>query len=63
MSQESDPDADETSDGKLKLPWFGAIKGFCLVPARGCITGYEDPSAVVVLTEGGELIVQVRGAA
>jgi hypothetical protein len=65
LQEGSDPDSEAPEapcgDSKLKLPWFGAIKGFCLVPDRGCLTGYEDPAAVVVLTEGGELIVQVRG--
>ena len=39
------------------LPWFGAVKGFALVPPEGSINEGDDPVAVIVLTEGGQLMV------
>ncbi|KAK9839762.1 hypothetical protein WJX84_009163, partial [Apatococcus fuscideae] len=39
------------------LPWFGAVKGFALVPPEGSINEDDDPVAVIVLTEGGQLMV------
>ena len=39
------------------LPWFGAVKGFALVPPEGSITEDDDPVAIIVLTEGGQLMV------
>ncbi|KAK9811618.1 hypothetical protein WJX72_007037 [[Myrmecia] bisecta] len=39
------------------LPWFGAIKGFSLVSPEGSILESDDPAAIIVLTEGGQLMV------
>ena len=39
------------------LPWFGAVKGFALVPPEGSINEDDDPVAIIVLTEGGQLMV------
>ncbi|GLC57475.1 hypothetical protein PLESTB_001231000 [Pleodorina starrii] len=40
-----------------KLPWFGHLIGFSLVVDGGCVTGYEAPSAVLQLVEGGQLVL------
>ena len=45
------------SDDIHTLPWFGAVKGFALVPPEGSITEDDDPVAIIVLTEGGQLMV------
>ncbi len=39
------------------LPWFGAIQGFALVPPEGALTPTAAPAAIIVLTEGGQLMV------
>lgn len=39
------------------LPWFGTIEGFALVPPEGSLIINDDPAAVIVLTEGGQLMV------
>lgn len=41
----------------VPLPWFGTVEGFALVPPEGALLASEDPVAVVVLTEGGQLMV------
>ena len=56
---------DSTSQGKAleevpaihPLPWFGTVEGFALVPPEGALVADEDPAAIVVLTEGGQLMV------
>jgi hypothetical protein len=40
-----------------KLPWFGSVLGHVLVPPQGALTGFEDPCALLVLQEGGEVVV------
>ncbi|KAL0036450.1 hypothetical protein WJX77_008242 [Trebouxia sp. C0004] len=39
------------------IPWFGAVQGWALVPPEASINEYDDPAAIVVLTEGGQLMV------
>ena len=39
------------------LPWYGVIKGFALVPQKGAIEAGSDPAAVLVLMEGGQLVL------
>ena len=39
------------------LPWFGTVEGYALVPPEGALTADEDPAAIIVLTEGGQLMV------
>ena len=39
------------------LPWFGTVEGYALVPPEGALTADEDPAAIVVLTEGGQMMV------
>ena len=39
------------------LPWYGVIKGFALVPQKGAIEAGTDPAAVLVLMEGGQLVL------
>ena len=39
------------------LPWFGTVEGYALVPPEGALMADEDPAAIVVLTEGGQLMV------
>eukprot|EP01025_Chloroclados_australasicus_P049712 TRINITY_DN567_c0_g1_i4.p1 TRINITY_DN567_c0_g1~~TRINITY_DN567_c0_g1_i4.p1 ORF type:complete len:1139 (+),score=126.77 TRINITY_DN567_c0_g1_i4:44-3460(+) len=43
------------------FPWFGKILGYRLVPQNGALTDYSDPSAVLVLTEGGKLMLHDLG--
>ena len=38
------------------VPWFGTIKAYALLPRPGAITNCE-PEALMVLTEGGQLVV------
>ena len=39
------------------IPWFGAVQGWALVPPEASINEYDDPAAIMVLTEGGQLMV------
>ena len=39
------------------IPWFGAVQGWAQVPPEASINEYEDPAAIMVLTEGGQLMV------
>ena len=39
------------------LPWFGTIDGYAAVPPPGTLGVHEDTAAIVVLTEGGQLMV------
>ena len=39
------------------LPWYGLVKGFALVPQKGAIEAGTDPAAVLVLMEGGQLVL------
>lgn len=39
------------------LPWFGAVQGFALVPPKGSLGASGRPAAVIVLSEGGQLMV------
>lgn len=39
------------------LPWFGTIDGYGLVPPPGSLGAGDDPAAIIVLTEGGQLMV------
>ncbi len=43
------------------IPWFGTIKGFATVPrergAAGAPAGSRPPKAIMILTEGGQLVV------
>ncbi|KAF8064591.1 hypothetical protein HT031_003392 [Scenedesmus sp. PABB004] len=39
----------------LRLPWLGPVLGHALVPAQGSISGQDEPSAVLVLLEGGSV--------
>ena len=39
------------------LPWFGTIDGYALVPPPGSLGAVDDPAAIIVLTEGGQLMV------
>lgn len=50
---------EEAAEGRepYALPWFGTVEGFALVPPEGALLASEDPAAVVVLTEGGQLMV------
>ncbi|GFR40026.1 hypothetical protein Agub_g561, partial [Astrephomene gubernaculifera] len=43
--------------GPVKLPWFGHVIGFGLVVDGGVVTGYEPPSGVLQLVEGGQLVL------
>lgn len=40
-----------------KLPWLGPICGHVLVPPQGSILDHEAPNALLVLLEGGQVIV------
>ena len=39
------------------IPWFGAVQGWALVPPEASINEFDDPTAIMVLTEGGQLMV------
>lgn len=39
------------------IPWFGAVQGGALVPPEASINEFDDPAAIMVLTEGGQLMV------
>lgn len=39
------------------LPWFGVVNGYALIPPNGSLVEYDDPVAVMVLTEGGQLML------
>ena len=39
------------------IPWFGAVQGWALVPPEASINEFDDPTAFLVLTEGGQLMV------
>lgn len=39
------------------IPWFGAVQGWAQVPPEASINEYDDPAAIMVLTEGGQLMV------
>lgn len=39
------------------IPWFGAVQGWALVPPEASINEFDDPCAIMVLTEGGQLMV------
>ena len=39
------------------IPWFGAVQGWALVPPEASINEFDDPAAIMVLTEGGQLMV------
>lgn len=38
------------------VPWFGTLKAYALMPRPGSI-GNDEPEALMVLTEGGQLVV------
>ncbi|EFN53326.1 hypothetical protein CHLNCDRAFT_137041 [Chlorella variabilis] len=48
------PDGD---GGGRQVPWFGNIKGLCTMPAQGALSGSERPRGLMILTEGGQLVV------
>ena len=39
------------------IPWFGTVQGWALVPPEASINEGDDPTAIMVLTEGGQLMV------
>ena len=39
------------------IPWFGTVQGWALVPPEASINEFDDPTAIMVLTEGGQLMV------
>ncbi|PSC76739.1 R-Tomsyn-like family [Micractinium conductrix] len=44
--------------GGRQVPWFGAIKGFCTMPADGGAAGSGGRArGLMILTEGGQLVV------
>ncbi len=47
----------ESSFQSHSIPWFGAVQGWALVPPEASINEYDDPAAIMVLTEGGQLMV------
>eukprot|EP00877_Chromochloris_zofingiensis_P001873 jgi/Chrzof1/11687/Cz06g05130.t1 len=57
LDEKRAPAAPGPKPAPKKLPWFGAICSYNMVPASGAITGYEEPAAILVLMEGGELVV------
>eukprot|EP00884_Botryococcus_braunii_P015584 jgi/Botrbrau1/2709/Bobra.0203s0051.1 len=47
----------EASEEPHTLPWFGAVKGLAVVPPEGSLTADAPPAAIIVLTEGGQLML------
>lgn len=48
------------AEGPHTLPWFGAVQGFALVPPEGSLGrggASGDMAALIVLSEGGQLMV------
>ena len=43
--------------GQHPLPWFGAIQGLVLVPPQHSLDARNEPTALITLNEGGQLIV------
>ncbi|KAL4431642.1 hypothetical protein ABPG77_001484 [Micractinium sp. CCAP 211/92] len=44
--------------GGRQVPWFGAILGFCQMPADGPLAAADDsPRGLMILTEGGQLVI------
>lgn len=39
------------------LPWYGSICGFAVVPQKGALGPGGDAAAVLVLMEGGQLVL------
>ena len=39
------------------LPWYGMIHGFAIVPHRGAVSSNSPGAAILVLMEGGHLIL------
>ena len=48
---------EEAAGEPHSIPWFGSVRGFALVPPDGSISERDNPAAVMVLTEGGQLMV------
>ena len=48
---------EEAAGEPHSIPWFGNVRGFALVPPDGSISEWDNPAAVMVLTEGGQLMV------
>jgi hypothetical protein len=48
------PDGD---GGGRQVPWFGSIKGLCTMPAAGALSPSDPPLGLMILTEGGQLVV------
>ncbi|CAD7704413.1 unnamed protein product [Ostreobium quekettii] len=59
--QESTDGTDvECTEGGISMPWSGNICGWgwALVPPEGSLHGNDDPAAILILTEGGHLVLQ-----